>query len=168
MVNLRRSGVSESDILAEALELYKLKHLKGHSFTFLHCWYLLRNVPRWANGSATECRKSQRMAAQVSSREVPICSEPKSECASIDPPFKQAVGIQRLRPQGNRATKEEYKNQKLKDATIRAQLVATKELAEASRRKVDILADQNVLMLFIATDNGNLTEESREYLKLGR
>jgi hypothetical protein len=164
--SLRRSGVSESDILGEALELYKLKHPKGHSFTFLHCWYLLRNVPRWADGSATECRKSQRMAAQVSSREVPICNEPESDCASIDPPLRQAVGTQRLRPQGNRAAKEEHKNQKLRDATIRAQLAAKKELAEASRRKADILADQNVLMLFTAPDNGNLTEDSHEYLKL--
>jgi hypothetical protein len=43
---MRRSGVSESDLLAEALELYKLKHRKGHSFTYLHCWYFLRNVLR--------------------------------------------------------------------------------------------------------------------------
>jgi hypothetical protein len=34
--NLRRSGVSKSDILTKALELYKLKHPKGHAFTFLH------------------------------------------------------------------------------------------------------------------------------------
>ena len=56
--NLRRSGVCKSDVLAEALELYKMKHPKSHNFTFLHCWYLLRNVPRWADSSVIEYRKS--------------------------------------------------------------------------------------------------------------
>jgi hypothetical protein len=44
--DLRCSGASTSDILQEALELYKVKHPKGHSFSYLHCWYLLRDVPR--------------------------------------------------------------------------------------------------------------------------
>jgi hypothetical protein len=94
-----RNGVSESEILAEALELYKLKHPKGHNFTFLHCWYLLRNVPKWADGSVTECRKSQRLPIQGRGcREMPHSSEPESECASPDPPIKQAVGKQHFRP----------------------------------------------------------------------
>jgi hypothetical protein len=83
--NLRRSGFSESNILAEALEHYKLKHPKGHSFTFLYCWYLLRNVPRWVDFSVTECRKSQRVPAQGRGyREMPHSSELESECAFPD------------------------------------------------------------------------------------
>jgi hypothetical protein len=167
--NLRRSGVSEGDVLSEALELYKLKHPKGHNFTFLHCWYLLRNVPRWADGSVTECRRSPRLHVHGRScTEMPPSSEPESDCASPDPPTRQAVGKKYFRPQGNRAAKEEHKNQKIRDATIRVQLVATKELAEASKRKADILADQNVLMLFTAPDSVNLSKDSREYLHLRR
>jgi hypothetical protein len=49
----------------------------------------------------------------------------------------------------------------MRNVTINVQLVATEELIEASKRKVDILADQNVLMLFIALDNGNMNEYSR-------
>jgi hypothetical protein len=71
-----------------------------------------------------------------------------------------------LRPQGNRTTKKEHKNQKLRDATTSAQLTATKKLAEALKRKVDILADQNVLMLFTILDSENLSEDSQEYLHL--
>jgi hypothetical protein len=56
----------------------------------------------------------------------------------------------------------------MRNVTINVQLVATEELIEASKRKVDILADQNVLMLFIALDNGNMNEDSREYLYLYR
>jgi hypothetical protein len=99
---------------------------------------------------------------------MPPSSEPESDCASPDPPTRQAVGKQYFKPQGNRAAKEEHKNQKIKDATIRAQLVATKELAEASKRKADILADQNVLMLFTAPDSVNLSKDSQEYLHLRR
>jgi hypothetical protein len=127
------------------LELYKLKHPKGHSFTYLHCWYLLRNIPRWAEGSVTECKKFPRVPAQVRGcREMPHFSDPESECASPHPPINQEVAKQYLRPQGNKAAKEEHKNQKLKDATIRAQLAAIKELVEASKRKAHILADQNI------------------------
>jgi hypothetical protein len=25
------------------------KHIKNKSFVFLHCWFLLKDVPRWAN-----------------------------------------------------------------------------------------------------------------------
>jgi hypothetical protein len=46
--------------------------------------------------------------------------------------------------------------------------VATKELAEASKCKADILTDQNVLMLFTAPDSVNLSKDSREYLHLRR
>jgi hypothetical protein len=156
--NLRRSGVSESDMLSESLELYKQKHPKGHSFTYLHCWYFLREVPRWAEGSATECRKSSRVRAQGRGvREMPHFSDLESECASVDPPSSVAVGKQLLRPQGNRAAKEEHKNQKLRDADVHVQLAATKELAEASKHKAEILTDQNVLMLFTAPDSENLS-----------
>ena len=57
MENLRRSSVSESDILAEALELYKLKHLKDHSFSFFYIAsiYKQKNVPRWTDGSVIKC-----------------------------------------------------------------------------------------------------------------
>jgi hypothetical protein len=97
---------------------------------------------------------------------MPHFSDPESECASIDPPSSVIVEKQLLRPQGNRAAKEEHKNQKLRDAAVHAQLAATKELAEASKRKAEILADQNVLMLFTAPDSENLSQDSREYLQL--
>jgi hypothetical protein len=42
----------------------------------------------------------------------------ESECASLDPVVSEVVRKQCLRPQGNRAAKEEYKNKKMRDATI--------------------------------------------------
>jgi hypothetical protein len=35
------------DVLQNALELYKVKHPKQHSFFFIHCWLVLKDVPRW-------------------------------------------------------------------------------------------------------------------------
>lgn len=106
--------------------------------------------------------------ASESCREMPHSTEPKNECVSPDPPISQEVVKQRLRLQGNKTAKEEYKNQKLRDATIRAQFAPAKKLAEASKSKVDILADQNILMLFTVLDNGNMSEDSRKYLHLRR
>jgi hypothetical protein len=34
--------------LQKALELYKSKHIKNQSFVFLHCWFLLKDVIKWA------------------------------------------------------------------------------------------------------------------------
>lgn len=106
--------------------------------------------------SVIECRKSPRVP------------ESKSECVSPDPLISQEIIKQRLRLQGNKTAKEEYKNQKLRDATICAQFAATKELAKASKSKADILVDQNIFMLFTAPDNGNMSEDSRRYLYLHR
>jgi hypothetical protein len=44
---LNESGTSSQDVLERALELYKVKHPKQLSFVFLHCWLLLKDVPRW-------------------------------------------------------------------------------------------------------------------------
>ena len=47
MFTARESNSSLDDILKNALELYKVKNPKQQSFIFLHCWLLLRDVPRW-------------------------------------------------------------------------------------------------------------------------
>jgi hypothetical protein len=69
-------------------------------------------------------------------REMHQSSDFDLDRASPDLPIKEATSKQRLRPQGNRAAKEEHKNQKLRNATIHAQLAAIEELAEASKPKL--------------------------------
>jgi hypothetical protein len=44
---LNQSGTSLEDVLEWSLELYKIKHLKQLLFVFLHCWSILKDVPRW-------------------------------------------------------------------------------------------------------------------------
>jgi hypothetical protein len=40
---------SQNDTLLKAMELYKLKHPKHMSFTFISCWWVFKDVPKWAN-----------------------------------------------------------------------------------------------------------------------
>lgn len=43
----RESRVSAEDVLERALEYYKDRHPKQQPFAFLHCWVVLKEVPRW-------------------------------------------------------------------------------------------------------------------------
>ena len=47
VVALKNFGMSAKDVLERALELYKVKYPKQLSFNFLHCWLLLKDMPRW-------------------------------------------------------------------------------------------------------------------------
>jgi hypothetical protein len=47
VLDCRESGTSMDDVLGRALEYYRDRHPKHQGFTFLHCWTLLREVPRW-------------------------------------------------------------------------------------------------------------------------
>ena len=55
---------------------------------------------------------------------------------------------------------------KLKDVAICVQAARIKDLVEASKRTADILDDQNVIMLFTAPNNRNMSEDFREYIHL--
>ena len=50
---LHKSGMNESDIMRMAKELYRTKSQKGTEFTFEHCWELVKDFPRWADGVST-------------------------------------------------------------------------------------------------------------------
>jgi hypothetical protein len=47
VVACRESGTSADDVLQNALELYKVKHPKQLCFVFIHCWLILKDIPRW-------------------------------------------------------------------------------------------------------------------------
>jgi hypothetical protein len=49
MVTLNECGNSQENILQKLLELCKLKHPKHTSFTFINCWLVTKDAPRWAN-----------------------------------------------------------------------------------------------------------------------
>jgi hypothetical protein len=43
------SRIGTEDILQKVLDLYKTKHLNHQTFTFIHVWYVLKDIPQWAN-----------------------------------------------------------------------------------------------------------------------
>jgi hypothetical protein len=46
---LCESGIGTKDVLRKALKLYKTKHPKHQTFTFVHVWYVFKYIFQWAN-----------------------------------------------------------------------------------------------------------------------
>jgi hypothetical protein len=47
---LNESGVGEVDIIRMAKVLYRTKSTKNVEFTYEHCWSIVKDYPRWADG----------------------------------------------------------------------------------------------------------------------
>ena len=47
---MHKSGNNAADTLRDAKELYRPKNTKNTYFLFDHCWLLLKDCPRWADG----------------------------------------------------------------------------------------------------------------------
>lgn len=57
---------------------------------------------------------------------------------------------------------------KTRDVAIRAQAVATKEMVNATKRKANLLEDQNPIMLMTADEAWIVSEDAREWVILRR
>jgi hypothetical protein len=177
VLNTKESGVSLDDLLERALQLYKVKHAKQHSFVFLHCWLILKDVPRWAE-TREECRLRQQIkvpAAPMPKRKTPpsvaIIIDSDGEVggqAGSDADLLGGGGKRLSRPCGNKVAKEEQKLEKQRECAIRAQAKATSDMAAASARKAQILHDQAVLALFTMPETSDMSEQARCYLHLRR
>ena len=49
-------GTSNADVIAQALDLYQRQNVKGATFVYMHCWLLVKDIPRW-NESYVEVAK---------------------------------------------------------------------------------------------------------------
>jgi len=49
MLALCESWIRTKGALQKTLNLYKTKHLKHQIFTFIHAWYVSKDIPQWAN-----------------------------------------------------------------------------------------------------------------------
>lgn len=47
IITLNESATFSEDTLQKAFELFKSKHPKENAFVFIHCWLILKDVPRW-------------------------------------------------------------------------------------------------------------------------
>ncbi|KAG0572072.1 hypothetical protein KC19_VG065600 [Ceratodon purpureus] len=105
---LNVSGTNTDNTLEKALDLYKIKAAKNSDFQFLHCWWVLKDSPKWADGAKTTTPAKRARAAEGSDQE--------SYCGDIEalvrgPEAVGSAGADRTfkRPMGNRIAKENHK-----------------------------------------------------------
>jgi hypothetical protein len=170
----QESGTSLGDVMQRALDLYKVKHPKQSPFVFLHCWTLLREVPRWWDLLVDVRQRAQPVRTPVA------MPKRKAAAAVVDVPDDDA-GDNELeilsdpmtwkrptRPGGNKAAKEAQKLQKQRDMSARAQAKATANMAAANLRRAQSAQDQAALVLFTMPNEESLSSLARKFLNLRR
>ena len=64
----RESGTSLDDVVEKTLQFYRDRHPKQQAFVYLHCWQVLKDVPRWWDSPVDVQRRSA--AAEINPRGV--------------------------------------------------------------------------------------------------
>jgi hypothetical protein len=49
MLVLCELGIGIEDTLQKTFNLYKTKHPKHQTLTFIHVWYVLKDIPQWVD-----------------------------------------------------------------------------------------------------------------------
>lgn len=127
VVKLNKSGTSAADTLRKAHDLYKSKHVKGCNFYFEHCWNLLKEHPKWADGwSQVKPPTAKRKA---------LSTDQDSDCVEVgassglEGAASMEQSVSTGRPGGTKAAKADQKAGKVREAAIYAQAEATKTMA---------------------------------------
>ena len=118
VVALNEFGTSTKDVLQRALKLYKVKHSKHLSFNFLHCWLLLKNVPRWWDSPTkvqyrnTRKEKAPATMSKWKTVEVPTSTVGKEACSDEEDNVEilsEVCFVKRpTKPVGNKHAKEDH------------------------------------------------------------
>jgi hypothetical protein len=168
----------QDEIVQKALALYTLKHPK-QSFTFLHCWYILREHPHWMETPREQCSRQQLRRAPDSSVAPMTPTHPSAQAdfaedsSQVDssglatPAFVRLSGsgpTKQKWPTGGKCAKEEVKAVKQKEYMLRAQARAAADMAATSIQKAQVLQDQAALNLF-TMPRADPTEVA-EYLRM--
>jgi hypothetical protein len=130
----------------------QVKSAKGCQFTFEHCWVLVKDFPRWADGwgSMKQVIPSKRRASSSTydSNEAALegTSAVEGDC-ELD-----RNQVLREWPTGTKAAKVVHKMDKQKEGVAYCQAEATAVLAEAIVAKNLLLAEQNLLILMTTPD----------------
>jgi hypothetical protein len=132
----------------------------------VHCWILLRDVPKWAE-SRDESRRVQPVKRKLP-EDVPHVESVGIVTGVVEVGKDQISTKKPKRPQDSKLAKEEHKTQKLKECAIRAHAKATADMALATHEKSQILQDQSAVLLFTMKDDQLVSEDATEYFKLQR
>jgi hypothetical protein len=178
ILRLNKSGTSVADTLRNARDLYKQKSAKKQEFAFEHCWLLLKDHPKWADGWSSPKPASSMRPGNASDRSPTEPGDiPRTQFDAARSPGTRSVseadcaGSQRpaiSRPGGSKAAREECRSNSAREGAIYAQAEATRTMAAAQMKKAALLEDQNMLLLMMMPDDKITTSEAREYLRLRR
>ena len=163
---LREFGTLAEDILDCALDLYRVRHLKQQAFVFVHCWRLLKDIPRWADVVSIAATPQQPVRTPM---RMPKWKTPpllalsggkvEVERETPTPGVKEVVEVafpkQPSRPQGSKSPKDELR-------------LPPGERAAANISKAQVLQDQAALSLFTMPNEQRLSDQLPEYLTLRR
>ena len=167
---LNKSGTKEADIIWLAKELYRTKSAKNTEFMFEHCWELVKDFPRWADGVSPSRQTTP-------SRRVYGSSDQMSQSGSQVDTQKFVSGVEitgeatttmafTASPGGTKSAKEGQRVDKVHERAALTQAKATEKMAEATLRKAASLEYHNMLLLFTAPMDQVTTPEAQEFIKL--
>ena len=173
------------DVLERALEYYRDRHPKQQGFTFLHCWTLLREVPRWwespldvqkrthgGEGSPGGLAMAARRAAVPTqpAHEGDVQEHVNGEGASAEGEgfgSVESAARELVRPRGQKATKQDLLKAGRRDSILKTQARATEQMGAANMRKAVAMQDHSAMTLF-RMNLEELDQGAREYFQLRR
>ena len=158
---LHKSGSNAADTMRDAKELYMQKSAKNTDFVFEHCWLLLKDCPRWADGWTQPPMGKKRVANDCEG------SNSHDVDAGISEGYTRSQSVYNDRPGGVKSTKQDSMQQKVRDGALYAQAEATKNMAAVQMRKMALLEDQNMLLMTMPIEE-SAGEDAREYMRLRR
>jgi hypothetical protein len=185
----RESGASLDDVVDKSLQFYRDRHPKQQEFAYLHCWHVLKDVPRWWDSPVDVQRRSMEISprAVMSKRKSPSSPTIASEVGMADERSAEEDEVvveasptgfvaanptgfppRPTRPQGSKAAKADLVQQKKREKILVSQARATETMAETSLRKANALQDQCAMSLFTMPLEEGMTEEARRYFTLRR
>jgi hypothetical protein len=160
------TGTSAADIIRLAKIMFRVKSAKGCQFTFEHCWVLVKDFPRWADGWGTMKQvtpsKTRASSSTYDSNEVALegTSAVEGDC-EVD-----RNQVLRERPTRTKAAKTMHKTNKQKEGAVYRLGEATAVLAEATIVKNLLLAEQNLLILMTTLDFQISSRTTQRFIRI--
>ena len=167
---LNKSGTKEADIIRMAKDLYRTKTAKNIEFMFEHCWELVKDFPRWADGvsPSRQTTPSRRLSGSSDHESQSGSQVDTQKSVSVVDTTGEATTSMAftLRPGGTKAAKDGQRADKVHEGAALTQAKAAEKMAEATLRKAASLEYHNMLLLFTAPMDQVTTPEAQEFIRL--
>jgi hypothetical protein len=150
--DLKVSGSNDEDTVELALDLYKKTNPTNTSFAFLHCWELLKTVPKWQSFRSPAAKAAP---VNLSKRNLRFATDDTESPADSQ-----------SRPLGNKRSKKLFSAEAGLGQSFDQLQQDVKGMAQANLKKAQALEDQTHMALFSMDVNTLPDEDSRLYFKM--